>query len=74
MDQAIARAVRMGQKEIGHVYHLKLAAESEKAEAAVNIDELINAKAEEKRKMLEKLFVLCSNGASNKSSDEADDD
>jgi SNF2 family DNA or RNA helicase len=59
MDQAIARAVRMGQKEIVHVYHLRLAAESAKAEAAVNIDELVNAKAEEKRKMLEKLFVLC---------------
>jgi SNF2 family DNA or RNA helicase len=60
MDQAIARAVRMGQKEIVHVYHLRLAAESATAEAAVNIDELINAKAEEKRKMLEKLFTLCS--------------
>ncbi len=59
MDQAIARAVRMGQKEIVHVYHLRLAAEGGKT--AVNIDELINAKAEEKRKMLEKLFVLCSN-------------
>jgi len=59
MDQAIARAVRMGQKEIVHVYHLRLAAESATAEAAVNIDELINTKAEEKRKMLEKLFVLC---------------
>jgi SNF2 family DNA or RNA helicase len=58
MDQAIARAVRMGQKEIVHVYHLRLAAEG--VEAAVNIDELINAKAEQKRKMLEKLFTLCS--------------
>ena len=59
MDQAIARAVRMGQKEIVHVYHLRLLGESAAA-AAVNIDELINAKAEEKRKMLEKLFTLCS--------------
>jgi len=58
MDQAIARAVRMGQKEIVHVYHLRLAAEG--VEAAVNIDELINAKAEQKRKILEKLFTLCS--------------
>ena len=62
MDQAIARAVRMGQKEIVHVYHLRLTAERgvDMAEA-VNIDDLVNAKAEEKRKMLEKLFVLCSN-------------
>jgi SNF2 family DNA or RNA helicase len=60
MDQAIARAVRMGQKEIVRVYHLRLSAESSVAGAAVNIDELINAKAEEKRKMLEKLFTLCS--------------
>ena len=60
MDQAIARAVRMGQKEIVHVYHLRLLGESAAAGAAVNIDELINAKAEQKRKMLEKLFTLCS--------------
>lgn len=57
MDQAIARAVRMGQKEVVKVYHLRLAAEHD---AAINIDEMINAKAEEKRKMLEKLFTLCS--------------
>jgi SNF2 family DNA or RNA helicase len=57
MDQAIARAVRMGQTEIVKVYHLRLAAEHE---TAVNIDELVNAKAEEKRKMLEKLFAICS--------------
>jgi hypothetical protein len=50
----------MGQKEIVHVYHLRLLAESATAGAAVNIDELINSKAEEKRKMLEKLFTLCS--------------
>lgn len=63
MDQAIARAVRMGQKEIVHVYHLRLLAESATVAEAVNIDELINAKAEQKRKMLEKLFVLCSSEA-----------
>lgn len=57
MDQAIARAVRMGQTEIVKVYHLRLAAENE---ATINIDELVNAKAEEKRKMLEKLFAMCS--------------
>jgi hypothetical protein len=59
MDQAIARAVRMGQKEKVRVYHLRLAAEHE---AAINIDDLVNAKAEEKRKMLEKLFLMCSQG------------
>jgi SNF2 family DNA or RNA helicase len=59
MDQAIARAVRMGQKEKVKVYHLRLAAEHE---AAINIDDLVNAKAEEKRKMLEKLFLMCSQG------------
>jgi SNF2 family DNA or RNA helicase len=60
MDQAIARAVRMGQKEVVKVYHLRLAAEHS---AAINIDEMINTKAEEKRKMLEKLFALCSQEA-----------
>jgi SNF2 family DNA or RNA helicase len=59
MDQAIARAVRMGQTEVVKVYHLRLAAENE---ATINIDELVNAKAEEKRKMLEKLFLMCSQG------------
>ena len=60
MDQAIARAVRMGQTEVVKVYHLRLAAENE---ATINIDEIINAKAEEKRKMLKKLFAMCSQGA-----------
>ena len=59
MDQAIARAVRMGQTEVVKVYHLRLAAENE---ATINIDELVNAKAEEKRKMLIKLFAMCSQG------------
>jgi len=60
MDQAIARAVRMGQQEVVHVYHLRLAAEHQ---AAINIDDLINTKAEEKRRMLEKLFLMCSQGS-----------
>ncbi len=59
MDQAIARAVRMGQKEKVKVYHLRLDAEHD---AAINIDDLVNAKAEEKRKMLEKLYLMCSQG------------
>ena len=56
MDQAIARAVRMGQTEIVKVYHLRLAAEDG---ATINIDTMVDAKAVEKRKMLEKLFALC---------------
>lgn len=56
MDQAIARAVRIGQKEVVHVYHLHLAAEKENS---VNIDVLVGHKAEEKRKMLAKLFDYC---------------
>jgi len=56
MDQAIARAVRMGQTEIVKVYHLRLAAEDG---ATINIDNMVDAKAVEKRKMLEKLFALC---------------
>lgn len=59
MDQAIARAVRMGQREVVKVYHLRLAAENE---GTVNIDNLINDKADEKRKMLEKLYRMCSQG------------
>lgn len=60
MDQAIARAVRMGQTEVVKIYHLHLAAENE---TTINIDKLINTKAEEKRKMLIKLFVMCSQGS-----------
>jgi SNF2 family DNA or RNA helicase len=57
MDQAIARAVRMGQTKVVKVYHLQLQAENTKS---INIDLLINAKAQEKRKMLEKLFLYAS--------------
>jgi SNF2 family DNA or RNA helicase len=56
MDQAIARAVRMGQTEVVKVYHLQLAAEKE---ATINIDVMINRKADEKRKMLENMFLMC---------------
>jgi len=58
MDQAIARAVRMGQTKVVQVYHLRLAAEHSKT---INIDEMVNAKAEEKRKMLTMLFEICDN-------------
>ena len=56
MDQAIARAVRMGQCEVVKVYHLRLEAENT---STINIDSVVNAKAAEKRVMLEKLFRLC---------------
>ena len=56
MDQAIARAVRIGQTKVVQIYHLRLDAE---ADSTINIDELVNQKAEQKRKMLEVLFALC---------------
>jgi len=56
IDQAVARAVRMGQTKVVQVYHLHLKAEQDNT---INIDAIVNAKAEEKRKMLEKLFALC---------------
>jgi SNF2 family DNA or RNA helicase len=57
MDQAIARAVRMGQTEVVNVYHLRL--ETEEVSNTINIDRIINAKVIQKRKMLEQLFQLC---------------
>jgi SNF2 family DNA or RNA helicase len=56
MDQAIARAVRMGQQKIVEVYHLKLDAENK---ISLDIDALVSSKAEQKRSMLERLFTLC---------------
>ncbi len=56
-NQAIARAVRMGQKKVVRVYHLKLAVEED--EDIIGIDQLVNGKAEEKQKMLDKLFAMC---------------
>ena len=43
MEQAIGRAVRIGQKEVVHVYHLIL-----KEEDTLNIDQYMTNKAEEK--------------------------
>jgi hypothetical protein len=59
MDQAVARAVRMGQTKIVHVYHLALAAEKE---GSLNIDTLVHAKAHQKRLLLARLYTLCSQG------------
>ena len=56
MDQAIARAVRIGQTKVVQIYHLRLDAE---ADSTINIDDLVSQKAEQKRKMLEALFELC---------------
>lgn len=55
MDQAIARAVRMGQTQVVQVYHLRLEAENDKT---INIDTAITAKADMKRDMLNDLFEM----------------
>lgn len=56
MDQAIARAVRMGQTRVVHVYHLHLAAE---LDGSLNIDRLIHDTARSKRDLLHRLFTIC---------------
>jgi SNF2 family DNA or RNA helicase len=61
MDQAIARAVRMGQTSVVHVYHLALAAEKT---GSVDIDKLVSAKAQQKREMLRRLFTFSASPAS----------
>jgi len=76
MDQAIARAVRMGQKQVVHVYHLQLQAENSD-ENAILIDKLIQDKAEEKRLMLKGLFGLCDgeeNDLNNKNENEEEEE
>ena len=55
MDQAVARAVRMGQKKVVHVYHLALITEKE----GINIDNMVNEKADGKRRQLDTLFRAC---------------
>ncbi len=59
MDQAVARAVRMGQTKVVHIYHLRLTAENEET---INIDTFIQFKAEQKREMLNRIFVCCAEG------------
>ena len=51
MDQAIARAVRIGQTKVVTVTHMRLAVEE-----AMNIDEIMSEKADKKREFLEKFF------------------
>lgn len=53
MDQAIARAVRMGQRRVVRVIHLKIA-----EERTMNIDRLISDKAQFKRAALETIFRM----------------
>jgi len=55
MDQAIARAVRIGQTRVVHIYHLRLAAE---VHGSLNIDSFIHHKAHQKRLLLARLFAL----------------
>lgn len=55
MDQAVARAVRMGQTKTVQVYHLALITEKE----GINIDNMVNEKADGKRRQLETLFRVC---------------
>ena len=57
MDQAVGRAVRIGQKETVEVTLLIL-----KEEETMNIDEKMLDKADEKRGMLEKVFLHASRG------------
>jgi SNF2 family DNA or RNA helicase len=57
MDQAVARAVRMGQKEVVNVYHLRLVEETNTD--IINIDTTMHEKANEKRKMLNNIFAYC---------------
>ena len=57
MDQAVARAVRMGQTKTVQVYYLMLHTEKS---SSVDIDSLVSTKADQKRDMLQRLFQLCS--------------
>jgi len=57
MDQAVGRAVRMGQKEIVEVTLLVL-----KEEDSMNIDEKMLERADEKRGILNKVFQHASRG------------
>ena len=52
MEQAIGRAVRIGQSEVVHVYHLKL-----KEEEAINIDRVMMEKAAEKGELCKKVLA-----------------
>lgn len=55
-NQAIARSVRIGQREVVRVYNLLLASEND---SSINIDSVMSRKAEEKSEMLQRLFAIC---------------
>ena len=57
VDQAIGRAVRMGQKKVVDVYHI-LFEEETSAAGSVIIDAMMNEKVEVKRELLQKFWDL----------------
>lgn len=57
MNQAIARAVRMGQKEVVEVYHFLLSVED-----TLNIDELMMGHADVKGRVLDEILSKASRG------------
>lgn len=61
MDQAVGRAVRIGQTEQVYVHHIILKAE-ESAEETVNIDHVMLDKVEMKRLLCDKFLELASSG------------
>lgn len=56
MDQAVARAVRMGQTRVVKVFYLQLVAEKDNS---INIDKLINQTADRKRELLKNIYAIC---------------
>jgi SNF2 family DNA or RNA helicase len=58
VDQAIGRAVRMGQKAVVEVYHIMFECE-EAMEGSIVIDQFMNSKVEEKREMLLNFWSVC---------------
>ena len=56
IDQAIGRAVRMGQKAVVQVYHILFEAEEEGASSGLVIDHFMAAKVEYKRALLEEFW------------------
>jgi SNF2 family DNA or RNA helicase len=59
IDQAMCRAVRIGQKKVVKVYHLVL---EEEYEASQNIDRLMHEKVEMKRQLAEDVFNAACHG------------
>ncbi len=69
MDQAVGRAVRIGQKEIVEVTMLLL-----KEEETMNIDEMMIEKAESKRNILMSAFQHASRGIEDADAEDAEED